>query len=157
MSAKRSFRRKVADRPDAKPAYPTLETFDQNRRQFLARLGGFVGASVLAACGGRNRTNPPFPGVQRAPDARVDDGGSDAEADFPEMAGTALPPPARLDAGPDTSDAKADPDSWELAGVDTPPDARADTATADTATEQDLSPLAGEPMMPDARVDEGKR
>lgn len=144
MSDKRSFRRR-ADRTDAEPAYPTLDTFDQNRRQFLARLGGFVGASVLAACGGRNPSDR-HPGLPAVPDARIDD----AKADFAEMAGSAPLPPARRDAGPDASDAKADPDSLELAGVDTPPDAR-----VDTRVESDLSPLAGEPMMPDARVDEG--
>lgn len=149
MSDKRSFHRR-AGQADSEPAYPTLDTFDQNRRQFLARLGGLVGASVLAACGGRDPH--PLAGEPVVPDARVDDGGVDAKADFTEIAGGMPPPPARLDAAPETSDAQTDPDFRELAGVDTPPDAR-----ADTKVESDLGPLAGEPIMHDARVDEGSR
>jgi hypothetical protein len=141
--SKRRFRT-TTTAPHTKPEYPTLETFDRGRREFLTRLGGaLLGAgalgSALAACGGRAVGTDPDSGMILGgdpvqPDALVD------EPDLPVNMGGALPPPAKKDTGPEwpvdgdpmqpdarVDDSGMEPDSgWETGGIAPPPPAKAD-------------------------------
>lgn len=149
----------------SEPDYPTLESFDRGRRDFLARLGGAIlGAGALgaglAACGDRDPVNldpdhGATGGVARPPDAGADvvtweDGYTpepDARIDRPD--GEAPMPDAGVDIGPTQGlvpppDARAD--SWGTGGVPRLPDASGD--------KRDLGGPAGVAPMPDAGCDD---
>ena len=109
--SKRRFRVSTRDTAQS-PTYPTLEVFDQGRREFLAQLGGtLLGASVLAsglaACGGRALPAGPdggetLQGEPVPPDSRID--GLVPQTDVePPLSGGAPPPPARMDLGPEST------------------------------------------------------
>jgi len=114
--SKRQFRQSKQAKPtDA--SYPTLDSFDEGRRGFLARLGAMVlGATTLAAglaacdsrrpVGGEPDGMVGPEGVAPAPDARIDIG-PDGEPIGPM--GVAPMPEAQLDAGPPKKDTMAYP------------------------------------------------
>lgn len=131
--AKRDFRPQAGAgrRP---PELPTLETFDGDRRAFLARLGAALGlgavASALAGCGERT--------------VHTGDGGVDPP--HPEIAGGAPLPPTELDARAAQDAGPPMPDEGPEGGVAPAPDARVDP-------EPDWGGPAGVPPQPDAAVD----
>lgn len=106
------------------PCYPTLDDFDNGRREFLTRLGGaLLGAGALAAglaaCGdGRAVGGEPDQGVMMGepvpPDARVDTTPPKPDGEF--LSGGAPPMPAERDLGP----------RWPVDGDVDQPDARID-------------------------------
>jgi hypothetical protein len=150
----------------SEPDYPTLESFDRGRRDFLARLGSAIlGAGALgtglAACGDRDPVNldpdhGAIGGVARLPDAGRDslvtpeDGYApqpDARIDPP--AGEPPMPDAGVDVGPTQGIAPAPDasvDSWSTGGAPRLPDAGGDR--------HDLGGPAGVAPMPDAGCDD---
>lgn len=142
---KRALRR-LAPQTKPKPAYPTLEAFDADRRAFLARLGGLLGGAALvglaSACGGR-------------PVGAADDPLPPRDPDMTTMGGVAdtMSPPGDPDLGmggvaPDM----ATPLDASLGVADAMPP-RLDGGAADARP--DLGGPAGAPPAPDAEVDDG--
>lgn len=120
--SKRRFR---PGREKARPDYPTLETFDRGRREFLQRLGGtLLGAGALAAglaaCGDRAVKGEPDSGQPLAGEPPQPDAGIDAFVPEPDLdpgpMGVAPLPPSQQDAGPE----------WGVDGDPMQPDARID-------------------------------
>jgi hypothetical protein len=140
---KRLFRSKKPSSSEQRSAadYPTLDTFDNGRRDFLAKLGGvLLGAGALAACGDRSvNTTPPDPdyghlaGVAPMPDAGID-GQKQPDPDMTVEGGVAPAPDAQIDkhdqgniaGGAPMPDAQVDKKDFTLGGVARQPDAAGD-------------------------------
>jgi hypothetical protein len=141
--SKRLFRsKKPSSSEQRSPDYPTLDTFDNGRRNFLAKLGGvLLGAGALAACGSRPVTNtPPDPdyggpaGAAPMPDAGID-GQTQPDPDITVEGGVAPAPDAQIDkhdqgniaGGAPMPDAQVDKKDFSLGGIAPQPDAAGDT------------------------------
>lgn len=148
--SKRLFRSQRA--PEKEPAsYPTLDEFDQGRRDFLTRLGATVlGAGSLAAalsgCGERQLVGELKPDTHK----HQHDGGVAPQPDMePPSPGGAPAPDARVDGHMDGDPAQPDSridhyeDGGHMGGAPRPPDAQIDQPQA----------TPGKAPAPDAKTD----